>query len=133
MIGQSVAQRGKNYRWSIVLRLNKIQALGKIGVLPEEKKRAQPFEVDLAIETDLSLAGSSDDLDDTINYGEITELVAAIIRNETHQLLEKVATRIATEVLAIPAVRGVHITVRKMRPPLPEFLESSAVNIYCAK
>ena len=115
------------------IELNKIQALGKIGVLPEEKKREQPFEVDLAIETDLSLAGSSDDLDDTINYGEITELVAAIIRNETHQLLEKVATRIATEVLAIPAVRGVHITVRKMRPPLPEFLESSAVNIYRSK
>ena len=115
------------------IELNKIQALGKIGVLPEEKQRAQPFEVDLAIETDLSLAGSSDDLDDTINYGEVTELVAAIIRNETHQLLEKVATRIATEVLAIPAVSGVHITVRKMRPPLPEFLESSAVNIYRSK
>ncbi|GIS39322.1 MAG: hypothetical protein Ct9H90mP11_06420 [Acidimicrobiales bacterium] len=33
--------------------LNKIKALGTIGVLPEEKNRAQPFEIDLAIETDL--------------------------------------------------------------------------------
>ena len=84
------------------IELNKIQALGRIGVLPEEKSRAQPFEVDLAIETDLSVAGASDDLNDTINYGEVTELVAGIIRNESHQLLEKVATRIASEVLAIP-------------------------------
>jgi len=115
------------------IELNKIQALGRIGVLPEEKNRAQPFEVDLAIETDLSVAGSSDDLDDTVNYGEVTELVAGIIRNESHQLLEKVATRIASEVFAIPAVTGVQITVRKMRPPLPEFLEYSAVNIYRSK
>ena len=115
------------------IELNKIQALGRIGVLPEEKSRAQPFEVDLAIETDLSVAGASDDLGDTINYGEVTELVAGIIRNESHQLLEKVATRIATEVLTIPAVTGVQITVRKMRPPLPEFLGSSAVNIYRSK
>lgn len=39
------------------IELNKIQALGTIGVLPEEKNRAQPFEIDLAIETDLSVAG----------------------------------------------------------------------------
>ena len=63
------------------IELNKIQALGTIGVLPEEKNRAQPFEIDLAIETDLSVAGASDDLDDTINYGEVTELVAGIIQN----------------------------------------------------
>ena len=115
------------------IELNKIQALGTIGVLPEEKNSAQPFEVDLAIETDLSVAGTSDDLDDTINYGDVTELVAGIIRNESHQLLEKVATRIATEILAIPAVTGVQVNLRKMRPPVPEFLESSAVNIYRSK
>ena len=115
------------------IELNKIQALGTIGVLPEEKNREQPFEIDLAIETDLSVAGASDDLDDTINYGEVSELVAGIIRNESHQLLEKVATRIATEVLEIPTVTGVQVNLRKMRPPVPEFLESSAVNIYRSK
>ena len=33
-----------------------IRALGTIGVLPEEKTRAQPFEVDVFIEADLSLS-----------------------------------------------------------------------------
>ena len=115
------------------IELKKIQALRTIGVIPEEKNTAQPFEIDLAIETDLSVAGASDDLDDTINYGEVTELVAGIIQNESHQLLEKVATRIATEILTIPAVTGVQVNLRKMRPPVPEFLESSAVNIYRSK
>ncbi|GIS39321.1 MAG: hypothetical protein Ct9H90mP11_06410 [Acidimicrobiales bacterium] len=51
----------------------------------------------------------------------------ALFGKESHQLLEKGATRIATEVLAIPAVTGVQVNLRKMRPPVPEFLESSAV------
>ena len=112
------------------IELNKIQALGTIGVLPEEKTRAQPFEVNIVIETDLSIAGQSDDLDDTINYGEITELVVRIINNESHQLLEKVATRISTEILTYPSIMGVQVNLKKLRPPVPEFLESSAVNIY---
>ncbi|MBT94849.1 MAG: dihydroneopterin aldolase [Acidimicrobiaceae bacterium] len=115
------------------IELNKIQALGVIGVLPEERDRAQPFEADIAIETDLSVAGVSDNLDDTINYGEITELVVGIIENESHQLLEKVATRIATEILTVPSVSGVRVNLRKMRPPVPQFLDSSAVNIYRTK
>ena len=112
------------------IELNKIQALGTIGVLPEEKIRAQPFEIDIVIESELSIAGQSDDLNDTINYGEITELVVSIINNESHQLLEKVATRISTEILNYPSIMGVQVNLKKLRPPVPEFLESSAVNIY---
>ena len=48
------------------IELKGIRALGTIGVLPEEKIRSQPFEVDIWIETDLLKAGGSDDLSDTI-------------------------------------------------------------------
>ncbi len=37
------------------------------GVLPEEKARRQPFEVDLDVHADLSTASASDDLADTID------------------------------------------------------------------
>ena len=49
------------------IELKGIRALGTIGVLPEEKIRSQPFEVDIWIETDLLKAGGSDDLSDTIS------------------------------------------------------------------
>ena len=62
------------------IELNKIQALGTIGVLPEEKNRAQPFEIDLAIETDLSVAGASDDLDDTIIMVKSLNWLQALFR-----------------------------------------------------
>jgi dihydroneopterin aldolase len=111
------------------IELTGIRALGVIGVLPEERERAQPFEVNLVIEVDLTVAGASDDLDDTVDYGEVTSLAAAVITTESHQLLERVAQRIAEEVLALGLVEAVEVTIRKLRPPIPVHIEHSAVHI----
>jgi dihydroneopterin aldolase len=48
-------------------------------VLPEEKGRAQPFEVDLDLSVDLALASASDRLADTVDYAGIAETVAAVV------------------------------------------------------
>ena len=39
------------------IELKGIRALGTIGVLPEEQERAQPFEVDITVESNLSISG----------------------------------------------------------------------------
>ena len=115
------------------IELKGIRALGTIGVLPEEKIRPQPFEIDVYIEADLLKAGESDDLSDTINYGEITEIVTKVINEESHQLLERVANRLTEMILVNPKVDGVEVAIRKLRPPVPDFLESSGVRIYRKK
>jgi dihydroneopterin aldolase len=106
-----------------------LRVLGVIGVLPHEQEQAQPFEVDLDIEADLSDAGATDDLDDTINYGEVIERVAALFASEQHELLERVATRIAEEVLAVPGVNAVTVALRKLRPPVPHHVDTTGVRI----
>jgi len=111
------------------IELKGIQALGTIGVLPEEQERAQPFEVDITIESGLSKSGQTDSLTDTVNYAEVTEAVVAVITGEKHFLLERVAQRIAEETLKIDLVEAVDITVRKLRPPVPHHLQHSAVHI----
>ena len=111
------------------IELTGIRALGVIGVLPEERERAQPFEVDLVIETDLQPAGVSDDLDLTVHYGEATDRVVEIITGEQPLLIERVAERIAEAILAFDRVEAVEVTVRKLRPPVPHHLEHSAVRI----
>ena len=103
--------------------------MGTIGVLREERERAQPFEVDLEIEADLQAAGRSDDLDDTIDYGRLTELAVTVIERETPLLLERTAQRIADEILGVGGVEAVTVTVRKLRPPIPHPLDHSAVRI----
>lgn len=106
-----------------------IRALGVIGVLAEEKERAQPFEVDLVIESDLGGAGATDDLDQTVHYGLATDRVVEVITQESHELIERVAQRIADEVLAMDRVDAVEVVIRKLRPPVPHHVEYTAVRI----
>ena len=56
-------------------------------------------------------------------------MIENIIRNEAHVLLERVATRIAEDILAHPKVLAVEVVVRKLRPPLPADMTSTAVRI----
>ncbi len=106
-----------------------IRALGVIGVLPEEKARSQPFEVDLVLEVDLAGAGATDDLNQTVHYGIAAEHAVAVITNEQHELIERVAQRIAEAVLTMDRVAAVEVTVRKLRPPVPIQLDYTAVRI----
>ena len=54
---------------SDVVEIRGLRVMGTHGVLEEERQRAQPFEVDIDVETDLAAAGRSDDLTDTIFAG----------------------------------------------------------------
>lgn len=106
-----------------------IRAMGVIGVLPEERERSQPFEVDLIIEADLAEAGATDDLTKTVHYGEAAEKVVSVVNNESPELIERVAQRIADEILAMDRVDAVQVTIRKLRPPIPHHVDFSAVRI----
>jgi dihydroneopterin aldolase len=112
------------------IELRGLRVLGLIGVLPEEQQRAQPFEIDLDVEADLGGPSTSDDLKDTVDYGELVNRAAAVVSQERHQLLERVAGRIAEEVLAVAGVQGVTVTVRKLRPPLALDIASTAVTLH---
>ena len=111
------------------IELRGLRATGVHGVLPEERDRAQPFEVDLDIEADLRPAGGSDKLGDTVDYGAVAESVAAVVSDESYALLERLAQRIADVVLERPGPLAVTVTVRKLRPPVAVDLTSAAVTI----
>jgi dihydroneopterin aldolase len=106
-----------------------LRALGIIGVLSEERQRPQPFELDLDLDADLAAAGASDDLHDTVDYGVAVAVAEKVVQTESHLLLERVAQRIAEELLALDRVDGVRVTIRKLRPPLPQDVSTSAVTI----
>jgi 7,8-dihydroneopterin aldolase/epimerase/oxygenase len=111
------------------IELRGLRVVGTHGVLAEEQVRAQPFEIDLDLVTDLRAAGRSDDLDDTVDYGSVTERVAAVVSGERHALLERLAERIAESVLGDERVTSVTVTLRKLRPPVPVDLASVGVRV----
>jgi dihydroneopterin aldolase len=111
----------------IVLRSHRVLAF--IGALPEEQARRQPFEVDLDIEADLSVAGASDDLAETIDYGAVAATVEAALTDDRIVLLERAAQIVADRVLEHPMATAVTVEIRKLRPPVPHDLATSGVRI----
>ena len=106
-----------------------LRALGVHGVLPEERERPQPFEVSIELHVDLTRAGASDDLADTVDYGAVCDSVVAVVTNESYALLERLATRIAEVCRTDERVTGVVVEVRKLRPPVNAEVEHVAVRI----
>ncbi|MGK7930691.1 MAG: dihydroneopterin aldolase [Microcystaceae cyanobacterium] len=100
--------------------IKKIRTYGYIGFFPEEKVLGQWFEVNLRLTTDLSLAGKSDRLEDTVNYAEAVSIVQKIVSTEKFDLIERLAQAIADEVLKLDKVTQVQVQVIK-EPPIPDF------------
>ena len=113
--------------------LRGLRVMALCGVLPEERTRRQPFEIDVDVFVDLSRAGATDALDDTVDYGSLCERIVALALDEQYSLLERFATRVAEVVLATPLVAAVTVNVRKLRPPVPQHLSTSGVCIHRAK
>ena len=104
------------------------------GALPEERERPQPLEVDVDVEADLATAGASDDLVDTIDYGDLCATVEHVVMGVQSQLLEHLAAAVAEAVLAVDErVLAVDVSVRKLRPPVPHALATSGVRIRRAR
>ena len=112
-----------------VIELRGLRALGLCGALPEEQERRQPFEIDLDVEADLSVAGRTDRLEDTIDYGELCRRAEAVVLDERFVLMERLAERLAEVVLSDARVDAVTVTVRKLRPPVAQQLETSGVTL----
>jgi dihydroneopterin aldolase/2-amino-4-hydroxy-6-hydroxymethyldihydropteridine diphosphokinase len=116
------------------LRMDKIEITGLrvmtvVGVLAHEREAAQPLEFDIILEGDLRDAGVSDDLVDTAHYGMVAQRAAAIARESKDELLERLVHRIAEDALTFDRVEAVDVIVRKLRPPIPEDLQHTAVRI----
>lgn len=110
--------------------LRGLRVMALCGVLPEERSRPQPFELDVDLEADLAPAGRSDDLSDTVDYGSVCDTIVALSAKERFALMEAFAQRVAINILdAQPLVRSVEVAVRKLRPPVPHDLATSGVRV----
>ena len=99
------------------------------GCLESERSKGNLFLVDFHGETDLRKAAESDELEDTVNYGEIYDAVKAEM-DIPSDLLEHVAGRI-TKVLAAKFPQFIRFSVRvsKQMPPVGGHVQWSRVTL----
>jgi dihydroneopterin aldolase len=106
-----------------------LRVVGTHGVLPEERSRGQPFEIDVDVDADLVAAGRTDSLEDAVDYAEVIQRASAVVSDQRFRLLEGLAEGIAEAVLADRRVTSVSVGVRKLRPPVAADVGSVGVRI----
>ncbi len=112
-----------------VIRIGGMSFYGYHGVTAAEKETGRTYEVDCELEVDLAEAGHTDQLSDTIDYGEVYELVRTTVEGTAFALLEGLATALAIKILdRFPAYR-VTLKVRKMTPPIAGHIKFIEVEI----
>ena len=112
------------------IEINGIRVSTIIGVLEQERISEQPIQIDLLLELDLHDSSINDELGDTVNYGEVTEKVYNVAKESKDLLLERLAQRIADEVLIFERVISTEIKITKIRPPIPVDVSTTSVRIH---
>ncbi len=111
--------------------LNKLEFYGYHGLYQEEKKLGQRFYVDVELETSLKTAGKTDNMNDSIDYGQVYFIIKDIVEGKAKNLIETVAEEIADALLnAFSTLKACTVKVIKPDPPIPGHYESVAVQIY---
>jgi dihydroneopterin aldolase len=92
---------------------------GHHGVMQEEHRIGGRYEVDVAADLDFEAAARADNLDKTVNYEQVYDIVEELVTQNNFYLIEKLAYLIAHRVLEVyPDVAAIEVTVRKPNPPV---------------
>ena len=97
------------------IRLSGIQVHGRLGVTANERATAQPLDVDLTVECDLSAASRSDDFAETIDYARLHERIVAAVAGTSYALLERLARAILDVLFEDARIVRAEVTVAKPR------------------
>src|SRR5215831_10885879 len=90
----------------------------RVGVRKEEQEVRRNCEIDLYIYFDLSAAGRSDDLDQTVNYSKIISLIQELSSKVQYKLMEAFAYRLFEEIFKSTAAKRIALRVKKLNPPI---------------
>jgi 7,8-dihydroneopterin aldolase/epimerase/oxygenase len=100
------------------------------GVMPHEEEVGQRFVVELELTVDLSRAGTSDKLADTVSYSSIVDTATRAFTGKSFRLVETAAAITAEALLAgFPKVSTVRVTVHKPHAPIAAIFNDVGVSI----
>ncbi|MCC8122633.1 MAG: 2-amino-4-hydroxy-6-hydroxymethyldihydropteridine diphosphokinase [Oscillospiraceae bacterium] len=100
------------------------------GVFPEENKLGQKFLVSAVLFTDTRAAGLSDDLEKSINYGDISHQMHDFLQKNTYRLLERAVEELAAHLLkTTPRLECIQIELKKPWAPIGLPLAYASVEI----
>lgn len=112
------------------IRIENLVVYANHGVLSEEKNLGQKFVISANIYADLEEAGSSDNVEKTINYAKVCELITKVSKEETFDLIETLAYALADRVLEqYELIDIIEVTVNKPFAPINLPVDNVSVTV----
>jgi 7,8-dihydroneopterin aldolase/epimerase/oxygenase len=113
-----------------VIEIVGLVSFARHGVGEDGAKHGQRFVLDLTLEVDVDKAARTDQLADTIDYGEVIVVAEAAFHERRFYLIEAAAAHVAAAMLAhFPSARVARVTVRKPSAPVPATIDHVAATV----
>jgi len=112
-----------------IIHIRRLEIFANHGVIPEENTLGQKFIISADLYKDLRRAGKTDDVNETVHYGQAAVLIKQISEKSVFKLIEKLAEEIADALLKKFPVEKVKVTIEKPWAPVRLPLETVAVEI----
>ena len=107
-----------------------LEVFANHGVFPEENVLGQKFLVTAVMHTNTRPAGLTDDLEKSINYGEVSHFIKKHLESHTFMLIERIAETLAEALLIeYPLMEKIDLEIFKPWAPVGLPLENVSVSI----
>ena len=95
------------------IKIVNLEIFARHGVFPEENRLGQKFLVSAVLSVDTRKAGKADDLEASVDYGEVCRFMDSYMKAHTYKLLECAAEGLAKELLLrTPHLENVRLEVK---------------------
>lgn len=126
-----MTQMSDNARSDVLdeLTVTGIECFGHHGVFDFERRQGQVFVIDLTLGIDTTPAARTDDLRETVHYGNLVDSVKAAVESDPVDLIETLAQRLADVCLLADRVEWARVTVHKPDAPIDATFSDVALTI----
>ena len=118
---------------SSVVSIERLRLHAYHGVMEQERQVGADFLVTLRVHYNICKAMATDDVADTLDYGELCQVVEAAMAQPSN-LLEHAAGRIATSVFdRFPLAMALDLKLTKVNPPMGADCDGASIDISVTK
>ena len=114
---------------NVWIELRGLRVQARIGVSDEELEVDRPLLIDIDLIPTSCRATETDAIEDTVDYAAVGALAEGVATGSPYRTLERLAARIADEILAAGDCEEVGVRVAKPDPPMPQAIDAVAVRI----
>jgi dihydroneopterin aldolase len=121
---------GEEVLESVTIEITGLSLYTHHGVSAAEREVGQRLVFDLRLDVGETDATVTDRIEDTVDYGEVCQLVALIAQQRSHKTLERLCSTIADRLLADYELEGVWVKATKPEPPIPLSVAEVSVEVW---